>query len=283
MSDTDPTPLTPVTIGDRLGWFRGDLDARLAALSLQLATQHTELLAKLDSISGNVTLAQLLAAIQADSGTYNPTLNTILGYIEPMGGNVAQILLSLGGYLSDPAHYTIKQLLAMIRTDIGGALTPSILNEDVNPCAGYWEYIERIASWTTVGNGALINGANYDIYAPNLGAGGPYIIPDSAPYVAIGRADFFDANPIGSINVCGSWNFTGRADIPSVIKVLGNAALGAWPSGIDPATGAALTGHIPNTLQGHLEIMGYRVAVPYGAPPPELNFWWHYTGYTGAS
>lgn len=32
MSDIDPTPDTPTTIGDRLGWFRGDMQARLDAI-----------------------------------------------------------------------------------------------------------------------------------------------------------------------------------------------------------------------------------------------------------
>jgi hypothetical protein len=48
MSDIDPTPLTPVTVGDRLGWWRGELGAQLAAqhaeLLAALAAQHTALL-----------------------------------------------------------------------------------------------------------------------------------------------------------------------------------------------------------------------------------------------
>lgn len=32
MSDVDPTPETPTTISDRLGWFRGDMAAKLAAI-----------------------------------------------------------------------------------------------------------------------------------------------------------------------------------------------------------------------------------------------------------
>lgn len=37
MSDIDPTPGTPVTIGDRLGWWRGDVAARLTTLEAQVA------------------------------------------------------------------------------------------------------------------------------------------------------------------------------------------------------------------------------------------------------
>jgi hypothetical protein len=277
MSDTDPTPLTPVTIGDRLGWFRGDIDARFGALATQLANQHTELLAKLDTIAGGVTLAQLRAAIQAGAGTSAADLATIASAATSIDAQSTQIRVAIGDLFGDPYGYSVKQLLAQIEKDIAGDL--SSLNADTGACAGSWQYLERVAIWTNVGTGAQINGADYDIYAPNLAAGGPYIIPGDLPFVVNGRSDFFDTNPAGSMQVCGSWNFTGRADTPSVILVLGNDALGAWPNGIDPTIGAAITGGIAHTLEGSLEIMGYRIAIPYGAPAPELNFWWHYSGF----
>jgi hypothetical protein len=55
MSDVDPTPSTPVTIGDRLGWWRGDLAARLDAQAAQLDTLAT----KLDDV---VTAIEAIAA-----------------------------------------------------------------------------------------------------------------------------------------------------------------------------------------------------------------------------
>jgi hypothetical protein len=51
MSDIDPTPTTPTTIGDRLSWLRGDMNAKLDTI-----------ISKLDSI--NTTLS---------NGAFNPT------------------------------------------------------------------------------------------------------------------------------------------------------------------------------------------------------------------
>jgi hypothetical protein len=71
MSDVDPTPATPTTLGDRLAWLRGDMSAqfttlgdKIDALGIKLDAIHTAL----TSASGNIDAAPIVAAIQALAG-----------------------------------------------------------------------------------------------------------------------------------------------------------------------------------------------------------------------
>jgi hypothetical protein len=70
MSDVDPTPDTPVTIGDRLAWFRGDIVERMTALEASVAANHTATLAAIAALRGvnNATLSTLLTEDQFDTG-----------------------------------------------------------------------------------------------------------------------------------------------------------------------------------------------------------------------
>jgi hypothetical protein len=121
MSDVDPTPDTPVTIGDRLGWFRGDLDARLDALRGTPATSLADLVAAIADIQGTVpynTLADLHAKMEAVRAAV-ANLSITNGYlvdIKAALGLVHQDLLDLrsdtgsgpSGYL---ATMTVRGLL----------------------------------------------------------------------------------------------------------------------------------------------------------------------------
>lgn len=62
MSDVDPTPETPVTIGDRLGWWRGDVAARLTTLEAQVAALAGE---------PSSTLAALQSRLAAIEGQWS--------------------------------------------------------------------------------------------------------------------------------------------------------------------------------------------------------------------
>jgi hypothetical protein len=64
MPDVDPTPDTPVTIGDRLGWWRGDLDTKLDTI----VTKLDGILTALTTANGNIDAAPIVTAIQALAG-----------------------------------------------------------------------------------------------------------------------------------------------------------------------------------------------------------------------
>lgn len=58
MSDQDQTPETPITVGDRMGWFRGDIGVRLTTLTTKLDT----VILGLDTL--NTTLNTALGVVQ---------------------------------------------------------------------------------------------------------------------------------------------------------------------------------------------------------------------------
>jgi hypothetical protein len=134
MSDTDPTPETPVTIGDRLGWWRGELKAQLTALSTQLATQHTELLGAITELRGAApsgTLAQIRDAVSGLKGTGEPTTLEDIARLVATGSSgpgstVYSILLAIGELTHGPANWTVRQLLEAIHIAIDGPLIDTV-------------------------------------------------------------------------------------------------------------------------------------------------------------
>jgi hypothetical protein len=160
MSDTDPTPETPVTIGDRLAWFRGDLVAKFDALALQLATQHTELLAKLDTIAADSTLAQLLSAIQA-------------------GASGGATMAAIGPLEDFPQGMTVRYLLYHIWQAIDAAIVPSVSlypfaeQAPVAGCTGFptdrWIQAKR---WNSVISTELNSVSYFAEFYPPVGAMG---------------------------------------------------------------------------------------------------------------
>lgn len=111
MSDTDPTPETPVTIGDRLGWFRGDVAARLDALRGTPASDLATLVAAVTALRGAPAsdLAAVQAAIAALRGVNNATLSTLL--TEQQFDTTMALLM---GYILD-----IRQYLDEIKAAVG--------------------------------------------------------------------------------------------------------------------------------------------------------------------
>lgn len=94
MSDVDPTPETPVTIGDRMGWFRGDIDAKMLLLLQKLndlITQTTTL---------NTAITTLNTTITTKTEMLDDTCRELL--ISPAGHTNAALLQYidsvLGGY-----------------------------------------------------------------------------------------------------------------------------------------------------------------------------------------
>lgn len=120
MSDTDPTPETPVTIGDRLGWFRGDLAARLdqlrgtpAADLAQVLTEIIDTQATILALRGSPerTLSDIDTQISNLRGVNNATLSSLL--TESQFDTTMQYLI---GYILD-----IRQYLDELKSAIGAA------------------------------------------------------------------------------------------------------------------------------------------------------------------
>jgi hypothetical protein len=195
MSDVDPTPETPVTIGDRLGWWRGDLNARLDALSTQLATQHTELLAAITALRGGASLNQLLTAIQA-GGTSGATEAT-----------AAAILAAIGALSTYPDGWTVRALLAKLATFVDtepkSGEPPSGGNSDPYGCEYPYVYEYR-CDLVPTGETQSIFGVDYDICAVQFVALSGYMaVGDGGKhaYIAPSRTE--------SIACCLTWDFTG--------------------------------------------------------------------------
>lgn len=112
MSDIDPTPGTPVTIGDRLGWWRGDVAARLTTLENRVA-----------ALAG--TPASSLAALKTDLTLATEHLSELRSAITNLRGvdqrNLSQIYTALydglfiqGDVANYPAHIRLNAELESI-------------------------------------------------------------------------------------------------------------------------------------------------------------------------
>lgn len=105
MPDTDPTPATPTTIGDRMGWFRGDVNTKLDVIAAKLDT----IAAALTGASGNIDAAPIVAAIQALAGPYpgktltdlHTDIATVIDHIGFPTGDATTTLL---GFLAQVVH-----------------------------------------------------------------------------------------------------------------------------------------------------------------------------------
>jgi hypothetical protein len=268
MSDTDPTPETPVTIGDRLAWFRGDMVAGFAALSLQLESQHTALLAKLDTIAADTTLAQLLSAIQAGAsgGATEATAQAILA--------------AIGTLQSYPYNYTVKELLSLVNVNIAAEPTskPPVQNTDPGSCAGVYDYVAQATGMTLVGT-FVDGGITYDAYAPGVPDLGDILTNNGTSYVATVPQPVWEFTA-DNVTICLSWNWTGNDVYPYYHSLAGGFAEDIWPvpsstpSGIPQPHGMTAIGNTSYLFESLGNIKSYRFAVKTGVSIA-TNVWWH--------
>jgi hypothetical protein len=205
MSDVDPTPETPVTIGDRLGWWRGDLAARIDVLSQQLATQHAEMLAAIAALAGGVSLAQLRSAVIASTGG---------GATE---ATLGQVLAAIGQLDTYPASWTVRALLAALNTAIDttptGEPPSSGLNPDPGSCGAGWQFSGR-GTMINSGEWADVGGVTCDLwYLESIFVDG-LIWKTATAGVMEPDPQFVAAHPDGYVDFCISWDFTGNATLP---------------------------------------------------------------------
>ena len=216
MPDIDPTPLTPITIGDRLSLFRGDIAARIDALALQSAANHSELMAALSAQN-----EALIEALNSGGGGAADTESIITAIQSASNVSVTMqsaILSAIGGLWTAPANYTVRRLLGELAGYIGGELPPiddtgeDNPNDTQNPDPGGcgvvdWDYSGRITQYEILDT-TMIGGVEYGIYAP--------LVPPVQNTLLADRSGIFTADPDWAIDndhfvdVCLSWDFTGN-------------------------------------------------------------------------
>jgi hypothetical protein len=180
MSDVDPTPDTPVTVGDRLAWFRGDIVERMTTLEALVAANHTATLAAIAALRGvnNATLSTLLTEDQFDTSgrlinsnllDINDKLDKIqevLGadpYSSTETGNIRALLLTLAlgqhSYGIAPDYTEQAKIAAVGTVAVGG-----------------WRYLRWSVSDTT-----HISADNYTVTPNPDWSGGEIYVQTNAP------------------------------------------------------------------------------------------------------
>lgn len=122
MSDTDPTPTTPVTIKDAMSWFRGDVAAKLISIEAKLDTLTTLL-----STGGGIESAPIVTAINSMSGgkslldVYNAVNGMADGItLSDLHGLITNINNAVGGYPQSSLELgTVRGFLSAIMNSVG--------------------------------------------------------------------------------------------------------------------------------------------------------------------
>jgi hypothetical protein len=198
-----------------------NLTDKFAALSLQMATQHAELMTSISTLRSGATLAQILAAIQAGAsgGATEATVADILAAIQAGGGGateatVADILAAIGALPTFPADWTVRALLAQLNTAIDTTPTgtpptgPTGLNPDPGGCGTGWDAQARCVVENT-GEYQSIGGVRYDVWRANLVAVGGLLVAPPFTGVVGADPDYLALPGTAFVSVCISWDLTG--------------------------------------------------------------------------
>lgn len=129
MSDVDPTPSTPVTLGDRLGWWRGELRTVLGSVqglsSVSLATLQAAV-AAIQGSAPNNTIEALYGRVEAVRlalgalGTTNEYLSDVVSALSALDARIDAIEATLGaGPYSSTETGNIRAILLDIAMNSG--------------------------------------------------------------------------------------------------------------------------------------------------------------------
>lgn len=164
MSDVDPTPETPTTVGDRLGWFRGDMNGGLANLAAGLLalrgtpeTTLQDLAAAIVALrgAGPATVSELLR-----EASFGQAMTTLINVVEDLALDVAA-LRSAVGVSTSGAEGTVIALLQRIARQSAIAVEglPPILPDDAVGAFGdtIIEGGRRYAVWTSAPLGTTLS------------------------------------------------------------------------------------------------------------------------------
>jgi hypothetical protein len=199
MSDVDPTPDTPITVGDRLGWFRGDMGAKLDTV-----------VSKLDTIIGQ--LSDLLAVPVGNNDDVVAAIGNIISRLDiaqTMGGSRNILLTDIRNAIGDistyPSNYTVRRLLAMLQTSLDIVPADYAGNDppDNTYTCGPWT---RQTGWDIAGQHEW-GGQLYDWYIPVFSGLSTLPIPLMSETVLAGFQMIRAAS--GGCHVCFSYNLIG--------------------------------------------------------------------------
>lgn len=201
MSDTDPTPGTPVTVGDRLAWFRGDAQtqsaAQLAALA-QLAgvpaASIADLVAQLVALRGSPAedLHTLVEGLYTQTNPRYPYLVSVIARLESVEDRLDRLQAAVGAVpYGDLELVSVRGLLyAILRALTSGGVAPGAGNQ--SPSTGYLVVGDR--RFVTWGSITGIEAGETGVWIrPVEGAWSGYTIyiqtNDPAPRVHVGDED----------------------------------------------------------------------------------------------
>lgn len=184
MSDIDPTPDTPTTLGDRLAWFRGDVAARLIAIAGNPASNLGALAAQLAAILGTpaksisdiwthtaevyrqlaggqgITLYNLIDNLHTQLADTNNRIDTI------------QAVLGAGPYSSTETANIRAILLEILNSDSRFGIAPDgssgTVSNGTTSTGGYRYILWSSISGVTIAEGYKVTATNgwggYEVY-----------------------------------------------------------------------------------------------------------------------
>ncbi|NTV62575.1 MAG: hypothetical protein HGA65_03430 [Oscillochloris sp.] len=190
MPDTDPTPETPVTIRDALGWWRGDLDARLDALGTAIATLQgtapyntlADLFAKMEEVRASVANLALTNGFLIDIESSLATLHEDLLDLRSDTGSGAS------GYLATmTTRGLLYQILKQLRANSIG-VEPSDTGDAgqygtiVDGSYRYALFSAPLQNITVSEDGRTLTLAHWAGYSAYIQTSGPYAYIAGSPH-----------------------------------------------------------------------------------------------------
>lgn len=207
MSDIDPTPGTPVTLGDRLAWLRGDVVGNLAAQLAELgalraapANSLAQLAALLGALRGpnNATLSSLLTDAQFDAAIIltNGFLADIKDELITLNDRVDKVQAVLGAepYSSTETANIRALLISMLAGQGNIGILPDNPSGAIVGSATITQNGRRYVVWNSDITGLTRSNNNISLSAINSWSGYAVYVQSSADTFQAGGAEEWPTN-----------------------------------------------------------------------------------------
>jgi len=213
MSDVDPTPDTPVTIGDRIAWFRGDMATFGANIAELLELMRGQPFSYIEL--GNLAyIAAMMKELYGATVTVNDTLGTVDSSINTQ-------LTTINDNISAAKDEIIGKLDTLIDATQYSTQVLLQIKDPVNqpPASFDWTTAVRAGNWNNIGTFNLGEGV-YQAYMPvvqsPIGSGTTqiYKIPHAPPNLAAWIGSTFQGE---QTKVHIGWNFTDWKVVPKIM------------------------------------------------------------------
>lgn len=232
MPDTDPTPDTPLTIGDRLAWFRGEMGERFAAMMGSPFGTLANLANGLDAMMGEGEF-NTLAAVSADVRRLEATIDSnwplMMGRLSDLSEQLDSIQAVLGAapYSSTETGNLRALMLALVTCCAKKGQLPDGLPEGSVTSGGtVTQNGRRYLTWGTIAG--LITGnaetlpANTQLTPVATWTGYRVFVQTDAPEVsAEGTGETFPANSWFTLPGAAPWTWY----VPASYSAVGFIAL----------------------------------------------------------